>query len=384
MAQKTNPTSLRLQKTNKSFNSCWYSNYFYTDFLVEELKTRSYIERVFNQVHSQIPQLFVQKLYKNIQLHAFFFDPRGTRQQKEHRFILQRTKSLSSYFKGIPLKWSKKEKDSMFLSIFFKKQEFTQMPILSNTRTDYKKFSNDKSILVQQAKKKDTQQYQKEKQFFEAKKQTQNFLRYLLLQTQLKNTQNLLSNRCQSQEIHNTFLLSLYDNKNETTGGLLQKLLLQDSHTFSSSYNKTGKVLNKKQFFETQNKFYFKHHFENTLSTQLQNFVTFDSIRVLWEYQNADFLAEEVVFFLQRRVTFRRIKDYVLKQVSGTRIIKGIRLSCSGRLGGRSKKAQKAKMESIQWGQTSLNVFSSKLCFASKSAFTPFGKIGVKVWLCYK
>lgn len=101
------------------------------------------------------------------------------------------------------------------------------------------------------------------------------------------------------------------------------------------------------------------------------------------EEQTAQFLSEEIAYYLERRVPFRRIKQALMRELQ-KRYIEGVRVSCSGRVGGRSKKAQRAREESFQWGQTSSHVFSSKLSFASRSALTPFGKVGIKVWICYR
>ncbi len=101
------------------------------------------------------------------------------------------------------------------------------------------------------------------------------------------------------------------------------------------------------------------------------------------EEQTAQFLSEEIAYYLERRIPFRRIKQSLIREVQ-KKYIEGIKVSCSGRVGGRSKKAQRSREESFQWGQTSSHVFSSKLSFASRSALTPFGKVGIKVWICYK
>ena len=100
--------------------------------------------------------------------------------------------------------------------------------------------------------------------------------------------------------------------------------------------------------------------------------------------QNPFFLATQIVSSLEERVPFRRLKHRLMRECIKDTRIKGVRICCSGRVATRSKKAQKARSESIQWGQTSLNVFSDFVHFANKSALTPFGKIGVKVWICYK
>ena len=128
----------------------------------------------------------------------------------------------------------------------------------------------------------------------------------------------------------------------------------------------------------------FQKLIEIMLSIQSSPLATFHPIRVVQHIQNGQFLIGEIVYLLQKRVSFRRIKDQIIREAAESNIIKGIRLSCSGRLGGRSKKAQKSKTQSIQWGETSLHVLSSKLSFTSKGASTPFGKVGIKLWICYK
>lgn len=100
--------------------------------------------------------------------------------------------------------------------------------------------------------------------------------------------------------------------------------------------------------------------------------------------QNPLFLAAQVVFSLEERTPFRRFKHRLIREISKNSMVKGVRITCSGRVAARSKKAQKAKVESIQWGETSLHVFSELVHFASKSAQTSFGKVGVKVWVCYR
>lgn len=130
------------------------------------------------------------------------------------------------------------------------------------------------------------------------------------------------------------------------------------------------------------------HHFsislmEAVLSRGLGLPVMMYPYKSIEEEQTAQFLSEEIAYYLERRVPFRRIKQALMREIE-KRYIEGVKVSCSGRVGGRSKKAQRAREESFQWGQTSSHVFSSKLCFASRSALTPFGKVGIKVWICYK
>ena len=108
-----------------------------------------------------------------------------------------------------------------------------------------------------------------------------------------------------------------------------------------------------------------------------------------WESQHADFIAQEVVYALTRRVPFRSIKLQLIQELETNAnkawgSVRGIRVTCAGRGNRKSKKAQRAQTVRFQWGQTSLHVFSEKVGFASRPALTSFGKIGVKVWVCYK
>ena len=127
----------------------------------------------------------------------------------------------------------------------------------------------------------------------------------------------------------------------------------------------------------------YKSHIEFTFLKNLKSSTNLRFFRSFTEKQSALFLAQEIIYYLQLRIPFRRIKNQILRSIGKTKIIKGIRITCSGRVGGKSKKAQRAKVETLKLGQTSLHVFSSKIDFACKSALTNFGLVGVKVWICY-
>ena len=127
----------------------------------------------------------------------------------------------------------------------------------------------------------------------------------------------------------------------------------------------------------------FQNHLEWCIHRQLRTPCKIHFFLVHSHQHHPLFLASHIVYLLQEKMPFRRLKDQIIRDVKKRGGIRGIRITCSGRVASRSKKAQKAKRESIQWGETGLHVFSSLLSFASKSALTSFGKIGVKVWICY-
>lgn len=132
-----------------------------------------------------------------------------------------------------------------------------------------------------------------------------------------------------------------------------------------------------------ENKYKYKNYIQRSLASIFNLNFEFIPIKVNHDWQSAGFLADEIVYFLERRVPFRRIKNKILKQLAKNSNIRGVRITCSGRVGGKSKKAQRAKTECVKLGQTSLHVFSSQIDFAVRTAQTSFGSVGIKVWICY-
>lgn len=129
----------------------------------------------------------------------------------------------------------------------------------------------------------------------------------------------------------------------------------------------------------------YKFHMEAILCNQFSRNINFRFFQTSNIFQNAFFLIDEVIYYIEKRVPFFKIKNYILKKLAEQKLncIKGIRVTCSGRIGGKSKKAQRSKVQSFKYGETSLHVFSSKIDFKSKNAFTSFGTLGIKIWICY-
>nr|YP_009112912.1 ribosomal protein S3 [Auxenochlorella protothecoides]AGN72423.1 ribosomal protein S3 [Auxenochlorella protothecoides]ARV87629.1 SSU ribosomal protein S3p [Auxenochlorella protothecoides] len=134
----------------------------------------------------------------------------------------------------------------------------------------------------------------------------------------------------------------------------------------------------------SQKKFKYKTHIENFLSSHYNIDLQLFPFYSKQNWQSAGFVADEIVYFIERRVSFSRIKNRILRQASMQPFIRGIRITCNGRVGGKSKKAQRATQECVKYGETSLHVFDCKIDFASRSANTSFGLVGIKVWICFK
>lgn len=128
----------------------------------------------------------------------------------------------------------------------------------------------------------------------------------------------------------------------------------------------------------------YNYHIESIISERAKSSCKIFLFRAQNVAQSALFICEEIVYQLQRRTRFRQIQTRFLQDLRNKSAIKGVRVTCVGRIGGRAKKAQRARGESFKMGQTSLHFFDSRLSFASKTALTPYGTVGVKVWVCWE
>ena len=91
---------------------------------------------------------------------------------------------------------------------------------------------------------------------------------------------------------------------------------------------------------------------------------------------DATLVAESIAQQLERRVAFRRAMKRAVQ--SAVRLgAQGIRINCSGRLGG----AEIARMEWYREGRVPLHTLRADIDFARATAYTPYGTCGVKVWM---
>lgn len=91
---------------------------------------------------------------------------------------------------------------------------------------------------------------------------------------------------------------------------------------------------------------------------------------------DAALVAENIVEQLIRRVAFRRaMKQAIMRSMRAGAL--GIKVECSGRLGG----AEIARSERVFEGKVPLHTLRADIDYATKEAFTTYGQIGVKVWI---
>jgi len=91
---------------------------------------------------------------------------------------------------------------------------------------------------------------------------------------------------------------------------------------------------------------------------------------------DAKLVAESIAQQLERRVAFRRAMKRAVQ--SAMRLgAEGIRINCSGRLGG----AEIARMEWYREGRVPLHTLRADVDYGTATAFTTYGTCGIKVWI---
>jgi small subunit ribosomal protein S3 len=91
---------------------------------------------------------------------------------------------------------------------------------------------------------------------------------------------------------------------------------------------------------------------------------------------DAKLIADNVAFQLIQRIAFRRAMKRAVQQAMRMGA-GGIKIQCSGRLGG----AEIARTEGYHEGRVPLHTLRADVEFARSTAKTTFGPIGVKVWV---
>jgi ribosomal protein S3 len=508
MGQKANPISLRIQQTNRSFDSSWYSDKFYSELILKDLKIKNYLNSFLNIVKRPNARFIIQNSQKKTKIFLFFFNPTLSRTTRSKFFRLQLQKKRKTYqindpfLKNLPTinkknlevgnayfglakrthsvlqkgaslcVSSKMISEAKELSLIYKinpinflfsKNEKLTHDIIENRKKNSFLNSEDFYLLgTNKVNEADTlkrglktlmlgsffkhietstvKNNYKKLQFLETKINTdienlsnRFYLRYfLLLYFYFKDNYKTINFHrlihiffrfMLLQEKRRAFLTNRYlmhqrllfakqrgitnntyfesrcspyaDIINETSkqkNSFVNNICLPLSATESSlaplgqkARQIYSKIHSKKELpFSLVKNFKSVNYLENFLSKQIKTNVELIPITVFGDWQSALYFVNEIIYFLERRVKFRAIKNVIFREIANNNHIKGIRISCSGRTGGKSKKAQRSKTESVKYGETSLHVFSSKIDFAFKSAETPYGLVGIKVWICYR
>lgn len=369
MSQKTNPLSLRLESKNQNFCSPWFTDFFFTDNIRYELQVEKYIKALLKENLYSNAFFSAKSYYRKFNFLIAIQDTRALRKEKQMLFNIKSFLVPNKNSNGLDL-----SKESRGLQTIKKSNKITEYKNLSfreNTILsdifECNSVSRTGSIL-ENTNHNCTQDFK----YSIRKKVINNFLK-------IKQSYNL---QCVN---------SLESRVSFISNNLFKNKIKDRDFLFFSQ-----QIISKKvripilSGFNENNFIDIKPSFSNSLKALRKNQVNFSTgissiqpIRFINYTQNVVSLLDLIAFLLEKRVSFTRVKSKILKDISRNSNIKGVRISCSGRLGGRSKKAQKAKTQSYQWGETCLNTFSSKVTFANKSITTSYGKIGIKLWISF-
>ena len=445
MGQKVNPISLRLQYTNRHFDNSWYSDYFYKKLITKDILLQTYFDNFLKLIKLPSGRYSIQHLQKNSQIFHFICYSKYTREWrskifglnkqkfslKKNRFFfknkislnkrVKRESKLRSFFTTVNhqqiheiqkkitsfqnvhlwskfLKISRSQKIPNFLfPVTFLKitenqaisllQQGFDLNALQNLQLGITQNSLTSPFLIKKIKRsisRKNQEFSSQtdvSKFFELTTETPNnlnFLRNLVIYKTLKSNYKL-KNPFQIRQYGTTDSVQNFINLEKMSTSPLSKWNPLATKTKISQLKDLKKSL---ESFHSLN-WKYKNYLESNLSRLYNLEITLVPFKVKNDWQDAGYLADEIIYFLEKRIPFRRLKSKFLKQLSKIPEIRGIRITCSGRVGGKSKKAQRAKTECIKYGETSLQVFSSKIDFSAKTAFTRFGSLGVNVWVCY-
>lgn len=99
------------------------------------------------------------------------------------------------------------------------------------------------------------------------------------------------------------------------------------------------------------------------------------------EYKNpessAAIMAEGMAEQIEKRIQYRRVLKQSLAKIMSSRVVKGAKVTLSGRLDGN----EIARIEHLEQGSLPLQTLRADIDFARATAYTTYGTVGIKVWI---
>lgn len=115
---------------------------------------------------------------------------------------------------------------------------------------------------------------------------------------------------------------------------------------------------------------------KNSLSKLVGSEVNLNVVEIRKPEMDAKLVGESIAQQLEKRVSFRRAMKRAMQ--SAIKLgAQGIRINCSGRLGG----AEIARMEWYREGRVPLHTLRADIDYALVEAHTAYGIIGIKTWV---
>ncbi|MBU1177218.1 MAG: 30S ribosomal protein S3 [Patescibacteria group bacterium] len=91
----------------------------------------------------------------------------------------------------------------------------------------------------------------------------------------------------------------------------------------------------------------------------------------------ANIVGMEMASQIEKRLPYRRVMKQTLDKIMQNQKVKGAKILMKGRLNG----AEIARKEHLKKGKIPLQTMRSNIDYASSTAYTTYGTIGIKVWI---
>lgn len=109
----------------------------------------------------------------------------------------------------------------------------------------------------------------------------------------------------------------------------------------------------------------------------LSSKVKIDVVEIKRPDIDASMVAGNIAYQLKKRASFKRVIKKMLENAMRYDSCRGIKVICSGRLGG----AEIAKSEIFKAGSTPLHTLDANIDYGFAESFTTYGVIGIKVYI---
>ena len=373
MSQKANPIGVRLG-LNRQTESNWFSNYYYSALNAQDYVIRHYLNNIKSPKGSQLgirtARSVIHHYPKQTQIHLFYLAKKPN--------ILK----IDSYERSLDYT----EKSSQFNLGVTNSRQLVQFLISEDSTKKQAKLSkllqNKQKLIVmkQQLFNSQLQNFNSSLITYSREFWKQKYMNWSNEKVANLNKSNEL---CFFSAVQNKLSIQAYKTKSDSRSSSfldntqldsIQSLLVRQSQLFMQErfvLNHLDKRLSKYNLNS------IKHESKKVVPNHKVEII---SIKLKSLYQSANLLAEEICINLEKKKSFRQIWKSILFEANKQNYIKGIRITCSGRLNG----AEIAKIECRKYGATSLHVFSDKIDYGFHEAKTIYGILGVKVWIAYK
>ncbi len=91
----------------------------------------------------------------------------------------------------------------------------------------------------------------------------------------------------------------------------------------------------------------------------------------------AAIISQNIAEQIEKRIPFRRAMKQALEKVAQSKNVKGVKIMIKGRLDGN----EIARKEWLREGRIPLQTLRAKVDYATATAFTTYGTVGIKVWV---